>query len=66
MNGKGAGKYTLKYVDSVLRDNGYVLVRNKRHYIYKDDKGHTLAIPHSVHNDIIKRLFKQNGIIESR
>lgn len=61
MNGKGAGKYTIKkytikYVDSVLRDNGYTLVRNKKdyiyntlvrnkkHYIYKDDKGHTLAI----------------------
>lgn len=66
MNGRGSGKYAFKYVDKTLKENGYELVRNRKHYIYKDKLGHTLAIPQSMHNDIIKRLFKQNGVIESR
>ena len=56
------GKYSMKKINRILKDNGYRLDRTKGdHYIYKNDK-YTISIPMSRNDLILRREFKRCNI----
>lgn len=56
------GKYSMKKIDRILKDNGYRLDRKKGdHFIYKNDK-YTISIPMSRNDLILRREFKRCNI----
>jgi predicted RNA binding protein YcfA (HicA-like mRNA interferase family) len=52
-------KKYLRQVASLMKDNGYYLIRNKRHPIYGNDDGDRIPVPFSpkhCHDHILKRI----------
>jgi len=65
MKGKGRGSMPIRKVNKILKANGWRLVREAPHCVYKKEGEELeIVIPKSCHNDIIKRSFKKHGIIE--
>lgn len=63
MASKGKGSISLRDVQRTLRDNGYVLERQNRHFIYKkQETNDTFILPRNCHDMLIRRMYKEHGI----
>ena len=58
-------QYTNKLFTAILSNNGYHLDRTKgSHYIYINEEGKHISIPHKLKCVIARRLIKENGLKE--
>lgn len=61
---RGKGSIPLRKIQRMLKDNGYRLDRVNDHFIYKNDsKNDTFILPRSCHDLLIRRMFKEHGIV---
>ena len=56
------GTITKREIDKALKKNDYTYVRFNGHWIWKNDNGNTIAIPRSLCEPLVRRVFKENGI----
>ena len=62
MSSPRKGKFSMRKIDRVLKENGYILDRQRGdHFIYKNER-FTISIPMSRNDLILKKEFKRCGI----
>lgn len=58
----GKGKYNQREIKKVLRRNGYRVVSESKHIIFKNEDGDMISIPRNCKNSIIAYEFKHHNI----
>ena len=62
--GRGKGAIPYRKIDRILKESGYLYVRDNGHKIYQNNNGDIIAIPKTCCTYLIKRLFKEHNIKE--
>lgn len=56
----GKGKISLRKIEIILKNNGFIYVRNNGHQIWRGPKGNMVVIPRSCCTYIIDKIIKDN------
>lgn len=64
MRAKGGGKYNMRMIKKIMKDNGYRLVSERKHMIFKNDDGDMVSLPKNCKDSILKYEFKHHNIKE--
>ena len=64
MRAKGSGRYNIRDITKILKSNGYSIVNQKKHIIFRNTDGDIISIPRNCKDSIVKYEFKHHNIKE--
>lgn len=64
MNAKGKGKYNVRDIKRIMKNNGYTLINERKHMVFRDTTGDIVSLPKNCKDSVLRYEFKHHNIKE--